>query len=408
MKVLLIEPGYGYERPDRAWMPVGKMQIASYLRDKGGHEVHIIDDALYDHTDDDILRLVAELNPDFTCIGGMSIQHSRTMHLAEVLRTMPIVQRGLLVGGGVHFTVSPRDGEDLFDLVIKGEGERAILSLCHKGPLDFGTRLKAEDIPTPAYDLVDVKEYGDCLITGEKAPMIMTGRGCPYDCYFCGSPKIWERSVRLRPIIDVMDELTYLNYTYGYEAFRIMDDTFALSLDRVKEFRDAAKELPFKLRYTCLTHVNTITKEMCEVLKDSGCEIVALGIESADDRVLEMINKGTNSEDAMIACEMVRESGMGLECLFMIGNIGETVESVESSISFAKTVNPQQAYPRCINWFQFATPFPGSRFYESYSDHGELLTEDYNRLTHQEPIFVPNGMTAQQMVGLRNRALGGA
>lgn len=432
MKILLIEPKYCLEGVS-PWIPIGKGCLASVLR-ANGFAVKIIDNALRDYSDEELVKALKEYHPDIVATGGMTVQFEDTKRIANLTRQL-YQSKPLLVGGGVHLTLEPEDGLDYFDFVVIGKGEDTLLELCKtyaeegrktseifknipglyfRSETGEVVRTKQRDfiydldrLPLPAYDLLPVKDYHDFLITGERAISILTGRGCPYDCQFCASPRLFQRKVRNFSLEYIFTLLDYLIENYGSSNFRIMDDTFALDKRRVLEFCKEIKRRGLRLNMTCLTHVNTSDLEMFIEMKKAGFSIVAFGIESSNNRILKLINKRISREDAISAIKDAKKAGLIVECLFMIGNIGETKETIEDSIRFAKDFNPPYRGLRRIgfNYFQYATPYPGSRFFDEASDYGEVISLNYADYSHRKPIFIPRGLTASTLVGMRKKAL---
>jgi len=431
MRVLLIEPKYGFERVS-AWIPIGKACLAGVLR-ANGFDVRILDNALTNPTDEQLVAAIREYEPDIVATGGMTLQFNDMKRIARLTR-QSCGSNVLLVGGGVHLTVRPDDGLDHFDFVVIGEGETTLLELCnayaqqrYKESESFGgiaglcfksergeiIRTEPRDfiydldrLPLPAYDLLAIEEYHDFLVTGQKAMSILTGRGCPYNCEFCASPMLSQRKVRHFSLEYTLTLMEHLIERYGCSNFRIMDDTFASDKKRVVRFCEEVRKRGLQLNMTCLTHVRTCDPDMLREMRRSGFSIVALGIESGNDRILKLINKGVSREDAILSIRHAKEAELMVEGLFMMGNIGETRETIEDSIRFARQYNPPYRGLRRIgfNYFQFATPFPGSRFFDEANDYGKILSLDYDRYSHQEPVFIPKGLDAPTLIALRQRA----
>jgi len=244
---------------------------------------------------------------------------------------------------------------------------------------------------------------------GERGVSIMTGRGCPFDCTFCASPFITQRKMRNFSIPFIFEQMQMLENTYGFKNFRIMDDTFAASRPRVKQFTSQMIERKLKYNFNCLTHVNTSNQEMFDQMASAGFSVVAFGIESANDAVLKIINKGTTKKIAEKALFESRKAGIIPEALFMIGNVGDTKESIIETVEFAKVHNSPfvNGARKGFNWFQFATPFPGADFYHTAKDNGTILSHNYDDYTHQFPIYIPNGLTYEFMVEMRELGLKG-
>ena len=431
MNILLIEPKYGFEGTS-PWIPIGKGYLAGVLR-ANGFVVKIIDNALKDYSDEELVKALKEYHPDIVATGGMTLQLADTKRIANL--TQQLYQSNvLLVGGGVHLTLRPEDGLDCFDFIVVGEGEDTLLELCKtyaeeraKSEIfknisglyfrsETGEVVRTKErnfiynldrLPLPAYDLLSVREYNDFLITGEEAISIMTSRGCPYDCEFCASPLLSRRKVRYFSLEYTFTLIAYLIENYGFSNFRIMDDAFTLNKKRVLEFCRQIKKRGLKLNMTCLTHVDACDLEMFIEMKKAGFSVIALGIESGNDRILILINKGISTKAAFSTISDAKKAGLIVECLFMIGNIGETKETIEDSIRFAKDFNPAYKGLKRVgfNWFQFATPLPGSRFFNEAKDYGEIISFNFNDYSHQKPVFVPKGLDVSTLIELRDRAL---
>lgn len=394
------------------WIPIGQLYIAALL-EKNGVEV-----VIYDRNKEtrSLFKLIDEFSPEHIGIGAMTVQAQDAFHLCAVIKSKyPSIPLSL---GGVHFTFKPFDGINVADMVIVGEGEYTYLDICQDKPLgeikglifksgeiiiDNGPRpfiQNLDELPLPAYHLIDVNSYSDMLISGHKAISILTGRGCPYGCNFCASPSFWQRKVRMHSLDYAMNHIKLLMEKYGMRNLRIMDDTFTLKRDRVIEFCSRVK--PLGLNMTCLTNVKNSDLELLKIMKDSGFSIVAYGIECADQGVLDAVGKGIKLEECVQAIQNAKSAGLVVELLFMVGNITETEETIKKSIRFACAYNPGGP-----NWFQFATPFPGSHFNEIAEQYGVVTNWDWNEWHHQAPIFIPKGLTAEKMIHLRNIALSG-
>lgn len=412
MRVLLINPRLPNSR--MLWIPLGLACIAAYLR-KNGIEVKIADNNLEKFNIRSLSRLLREYAPDIVGTGGMTVQCTDAMEIGRLVKSIDKNVR--LVYGGVHFTFKPDDGLRYGDLCVIGEGEQIFLELCKEGDL-FGTERGTigpgplvEDldmIPYPAYDLLEMDRYNDSSITGEKAMGIMTGRGCPYNCVFCASPQLYGRRVRYHSLDYVISHVKYLTENYGIKNLEIVDDTFTLSKKRVLDFCDRIEENGFELNMSCLTHVRNADYELFRRMKEVGFSLVSFGIESGNDRILQMINKGSTCDDARKAIMLAKEAGLDTGCLFMVGNIGENESTIFDSINFAREINPPNSNSEryvAYNWFQFATPFPGSRFYEIADQYGRVLSRDWSEyVPHERPVFVPKELDSDTMIKLRHLA----
>jgi len=422
MRVLFIKP----KVIGNPWIPIGMISIAAFIR-KYNIDAKLIDSNFVELTKEKLTSILRNYKPDIIGTGGMSIQEVDSLRIGKLVKS---VEKDIpLVYGGVHFTFFPQDGLKYGDICVIGEGEETFLEICQESDLKKikGIAFKEDEdivfteerpfipdldiIPFPAYDLLNLNNYKDHLITREKAISMMTGRGCPHNCVFCASPRLWKRKVRFHSLDYVMSHIDFLIKKYNLKNLRIMDDTFMLNKKRVFDFCDRIEENGYKLNMTCLTHVKDANYELFKRMKEVGFSIVAFGIESGNNEILKKINKGISVNDAKEAVRMAKSAGLRTELLFMMGNIGESKKTIIDSIKLAKELNPigsnfDKWYQiRRYNVFQFATPSPGSEFNEIAKDYGEVVDENYDEYTHTKPIFIPQGLDAATMIKLWDIAL---
>lgn len=423
MRVLLINPKLSSSLG--VWIPLGMASIAAYIR-KFGLKVKIIDHNFIELDKAKLETILKNFRPDIVGIGGLSVQRNDAIDLGQLIKS--IDKKLLLVYGGPHFTFVPEDGLKFGDICVIGEGEETFLEICKNSDYSQikGIAYKKEnkivfteerpfiqnldEIPFPAYDLLNMNNYSDHLITRQKAMSIMTGRGCPYNCVFCASPKLWKRTVRYHSLDHIKVHIKFLIQKYGLQNLRIMDDTFTLSKKRVLDFCDMIEAEGFKLNMTCLTNVKNANYEVFKRMKEVGFSIVAFGIESGNDEILKKINKGITVEDAKHGVKLAKDAGLKTELLFMIGNIGENKQTILDSIRLAKDINPigsnkEKFYEfTSFNVFQFATPNPGSKFNEIASEYGEVVETNLDKYYHAVPTFIPKGLDSETMIKLRTKA----
>ena len=402
MKILLVYPKAYYMKP---WIPIGIMSIASYLKRGGFNDV-----SFFDMNSGNIELLKDRLTGvDVVGIGGTTIQYSSMVTTASFIREYS--RNILIVFGGPHFIEPDQAVASLeyCDACVVGEGERTFFEICQKKDMkdipglvyknngvvraskDRELISDLDDIPIPAYDLVDVDNFSDEMVEGAKCLSIMTGRGCPNDCFFCASPNIWKRKVRNNTIDYVIEHIKFLIAKYQIQNLRIMDDTFSLKEERVLEFCDRIEEEGIKLSMDFLTSARNTNPNVFSRMRSVGFSLVAFGVESGSKELLSKVGKNSTIEDVKTAVDNARKAGLKTQCLFMIGNIGETEKSIQESIELSRTLQGTYSY------FQYAVPYPGTRFYREYREHGEVLTNDFDQYNPRKVVFVPKGLTREKM-----------
>lgn len=315
-----------------------------------------------------------------------------------------------VIVGGAHPTALPNETLEDFDAVVEGEGEVSFLQLI-KAWKQGGYSIKGiwtappiqvlDSIPFPARHLVDYHSYHR-RVEGERCASIMTSRGCPFHCAFCC--KVLGRGIRFRSKENIIAELEQIIRDYGFRAFTFMDDLFSLRKDFYPLLSDI-RELHITYRCHCRAGVNSF--EDFKRLRASGCRVVAFGIESGSQRVLDILQKGTTVEQNTQAILDAKRAGLVTKAFMISGTPGETAEDVEETKRWFEVAQPDQ-----FTLLQFI-PLPGCRIFESPADYGiTRLSDDwaqYFTIAGQYEggiAFEVEGQSAEEMVDLREDLLG--
>ena len=385
MKIGLLHPKtQSTAKATLIWPPLGLCRIAKTLQ-LAGHTVTIIEDALKNLSLDEILHATSQL--DVLGIGAMTLQSRRTEEIITAIRAASTIP---IVCGGPHYS-STRILPPGATALVVGDGETAFLDvIAGKDGIIYGK--PAKDYINVDFSLINYSKYGDHLIDGTRAISLLTARGCPFDCKFCGSPAMFGRCVTSYPLQLVVDNMRELSEKYNISAFRIMDDTFTISQKRVSEFCDIVKQ--YHWRMSCLTNIKTINLETLQQMKSAGFEFIAIGAESADQTVLMTANKHQTADEITEAVSIINDAGLKAEVLFMIGLPNETAQSLEKTIEFSKKLKAFRVHA------QFFTPFPGCEFYDALPSLGKIIEQDQSTWTHRIPVFVPNTISDDDLARL--------
>jgi anaerobic magnesium-protoporphyrin IX monomethyl ester cyclase len=236
------------------------------------------------------------------------------------------------------------------DFLCTGEGEEVMLQLAYalsEGKdlsIVPGLRFLREDqaVETaPAYGATDLDQYPSPYLTDlidlqhKHRVIILTSRGCPFDCAFCYTPKASRRIVRFHSIERIIEEMNYVR-SKGINDFWFADPNFSCSQDRLVSLLNGIIEDVPGISFWCQTRYDLVNPEMLALLKQAGAHSVAYGLESASPNVLQKINKRMDLERLSGVIHWTQEAGINVELFTMFGLPGETVEDAFSTVDYVK------------------------------------------------------------------------
>ena len=380
MNIVLVNPPQNSRYPQP---PVGLALIAALL-EREGHKVKIIDANALKLSPKAVALLGCRA--DAVGITAMTPTLNAAVSIANSLRhANPHLT---IILGGAHATLLPeRTLTDIpeVDIVVRGEGEETAIKLFfaleNKLPLadipGIGYRDDGEIILTPEkplltdldslpflpYHMLPLKNYRPHPPYGKSMPFagIITSRGCPYRCAFCSKP-IFGSKFRAQSQQRIIEELTYYKEKFGIQEVAFYDDTFTIDRKKAHALANGILEKNLGIAWTCGTRVNLVDKELLMQLKRAGCYMISYGIESGEEAILRTLKKDVTLEQVEEAVAITHEIGIYTIGYFMIGSPGDTPESIDKTIKFAKSLK--------LDFAQFAItmPFPGTELYQLYME----------------------------------------
>ena len=223
----------------------------------------------------------------------------------------------------------------------------------------------------------------DYFIGYLKHPYISfyTGRGCRSQCTFC----LWPQTVgghryRTRSAASVVDEVRYIqkNFPQVKEIF-FDDDTFTDDRPRAEEIARGLGKLG--VTWSCNAKAN-VPYETLKVLKENGLRLLLVGYESGDQQILNNIKKGIKIEAARKFTADCHKLGIVIHGTFILGLPGETKETIQKTIDFAKEINPHTIQ------VSLAAPYPGTFLYNQAKQEGWLTDEDEAHLVNDRGVQI--------------------
>ena len=416
MKVLLINPPYfnsKYKFIGLVAPPLGIAYIAAVL-EEDGFDVKIIDAAALEMDWDTLENEIGKYSPDVVAITALTPTIEKALKTAEIAKNT--CESAKIVLGGYHptFTYTALLKKDFIDIVVLGEGEYTMLELVRalekkqdlrevKGIacIDFKTppRNMIEDIdsiPFPARHLLPMDTY---KVLNIKLPTgtLISGRGCPFNCSFCASSAMHGQKIRFRSAQNIVDEIEHLIEDHDAEMIAFMEDTFTLSQDRVVEICDEIIKRDLDFFWGCTARVDTVSKPLLEKMREAGCITIFYGVESADQQLLDGMNKKISVDRIKKAFKLTKEADMRTIASVAIGMPGDTKENIEKTINFVKDLDASYAL------FSLATPYPGTAFYKEARDKNLIKVDDWSKYTLLSPVLETVDCSLEELKKLQRK-----
>ncbi len=378
--ILFIHPKLEGSRFDDIRLPpLGLAYCAASLRRAGFGRVRIADANISRDPDGEIRKALAVDPPD---IVGLSLTTPTFRSALEAARTVKGLRpRAKIIFGGVHPTLFPEEvaSRPEVDAAVFGEGEATIVELA--AALAKGRSLKdvkgvafrtsrgvtvnaprplaanLDDLPLPAFDLLSWGRYSSPLAAHSPLGMLITSRGCPFRCIFCDNHVVLGKKYRAYSPGRMLEEVRVLVRDYGVREIMFKESDITLDPERLKEFCRLLGQEPKKVHWTCCGHAGTLDLGLLRDMRRAGCRIVQYGVESGDPDILKTLNKGTTVPQIEETFRLTRWAGIKTVANIMIGNPGDTRETIARTIALTKRLKADFAN------IQFCTPYPGTELY---------------------------------------------
>ncbi|MBI5144112.1 MAG: radical SAM protein [Candidatus Omnitrophica bacterium] len=409
MRILLLNPpfqGRRYSRTSRSpavtksgtlYYPMWLAYAAGVL-EKEGFETRLIDGPARGLSDEDIINILKDYRPDLVVIDTSTPSIYNDVKIAELVKEKAKGSFVILVG--THPSSLPEETLRLsasIDAVARGEYDYTIRDLAET--LRSGRQLKSvsgisfrdgvriihnekrpliedlDEIPFVSSVYKRHLRVADYFFAASFYPlaMIISGRGCPFRCSFCVYPQVFHsRIYRFRSPENIADEFEYIkNELPEVKEIGIEDDTFTVDKHRVEKFSSDLIKRRTKIPW----HVNSradLDYETMNIMKEAGCRLLVVGYESGSQKILDNIHKDIKLEDMARFNEDAKRAGLLVHGCFMIGNPGETFETLNETLEFAKRLNcdTAQFFPLML--------YPGTEAYDWAKENGYIKSKDFS------------------------------
>ena len=411
MKITLIYPGE-LSLSSALYPPLGLSYIASYV-EQAGFKVKIID-TIFQKIED------IEIDGDKNIYGIYTATpiHFKGIELAKKIKKMD--KNAVVVFGGPHPTILPEETIKAgADIVVIGEGEEAFLSIVRaintNKKLDdisgivfrkYGKIIKTppkhfienlDKLPFPDQSKFPIEKY--FKLKGFREISMITSRGCPMNCIFCQPTlrKLFGNTVRYRSPKNIVDEIEYLVKNFKPDMIVFSDDTFCSKEQNIIEVCNLIIKRKIDVLWRCQTRVG-LKKETLRLMKKAGCFLLALGVESGSQKILNNIRKGITPNQIIETFILCKKVGILTHAYFMVGNIGETFETIDDSKKLMSKIKPFNISVAIV------TPYPGTDLYEFALKNNLLLETNWDQFCHvqNKPTLKIDGLTKKEIIAIKN------
>ena len=397
-------------------VPQGLLSIASYLSQQG-HDVFVYDclgPGVPFNLNEQVMAIL-DYKPH---IVGFSATTSSFPDAADMAQKIKEHSAHITtVCGGVHVSALTSEllhAYPVFDFLCAGEGEITMAELAHgvdppeiKGliwrhdsaVLTNQPRTQIADLdslPFPAYEKLKgfPGDYHLPLFSYINTPgaTMITSRGCIYQCSYCDR-SVFKKGFRYNSASYIYEHMKLLRTRFHVRHINIYDDLFTADRARVIELCDKLARNPLGINFNCAVRVGHTDDELLMMLKDAGCLMVSLGIESADPHMLARHKSGVSLDDVRDTVQRIQASGLRAKGLFMMGLPGETEESVQRTSDFIIFLGLDD-----MNMSKF-TPFPGAPLWSTIREEGSF-DENWRLMNCLNFVFIPRGIASKERLDM--------
>jgi len=394
----------------RVYMPpLGLGYIASVLEGQG-HEVELISlTTLPVPRLSEIQERVRRFRPAVVGHTVLSPSANSSRTLFQAIRSVdPNV---VLVAGGAHPTALPehslswlgadiavlKEGEhtfgELVDALEKGRDVAGVDGIAYRkngavrltGMRPFETNIDV--FPFPAWHLIKPETYPQVppqgMLKDPPATMMITSRGCPYECSFCASFRTMGRAHRLRDPAKVLDEMELLKDRHGIREIMLVDLNFTFTRSHAVAVCNEMLKRDFKITWKTLSgfRIDHVDEELLRLFKQTGCYQVIFGIESFNQSSLDRLNKALDVRIVHEKIAMAKRIGMNTASFFIIAMPGETEEQARYTMRMARKS------PLDFAGFFCWTPMPGAADWEGFEKTIDIYSFQWERLNYDEAAY---------------------
>jgi len=397
MKIILTTSPRAEGDLERKGLPfLGLGYIAAYIEKFSRHQVEIFDVHTYGLNPSQAAEKILAKNPDV--VGVHAITDNRFKAIALFRELKKRNKNVVVLTGGPHFSLTAKNALEIvkeIDYILKGEAEKPIIKFLDalenkedmtkipglvfrnangrisENPL-INLIENLDELPMPAWHLFDLKEYDKPIDgTNIRSIGVMSARGCPNVCVYCANARSGLRLMNPKKFVD---EVEFLHKEYGYRGFDFWDDTLTMVNEHAIAICEEILKRKLDIVWYARARVNTVNKDLLQLMRKAGCIRISYGVESGSPRVLKIIKKNITIEQVKEAVSISSEVGMAVVENFMVNLPDETMDDLKQTIEVMKWLGQvKNSYPA----YGFTVIYPGTELELMAKERG-IMPRDFS------------------------------
>ncbi len=407
MRVLLINPPY--PGAEGIHVALSIPSVAAVL-EREGVEVQVLDFLVTKNSPKNIEKKLKEFKPDIVGITSVTMSYPAARRIAKTCKE--IAPNLIIVVGGPHVTFGVEETlleSPSIDIVVVREGDETVVELVETIAKDgdlgqvkgIAFRKDSEivltperpfiqnldELPFPARHLLPVSRYQAL----QAACGLSTSRGCPFDCSFCVGHRMVGKKIRYRTPKLVVDEIEHIT-KLGFGLLAFEDDFFTVNHKHCISICDEIIARKLDILWGAYARVDSVDKPLLEKMKEAGCFSLCFGVESGNQRILDLAHKKITPAKIRKAVTLCQNSGYEFIASFIAGLPGETEDTLRQSVEFAESLGEG-------GWgFHILSPFFGTEVREKAAELGlRILTNDWERYDCNQAVCETEGIKAETL-----------
>jgi radical SAM superfamily enzyme YgiQ (UPF0313 family) len=419
LSILLLNPPFKYrfsrEQRSPAVTKAGTFYYPMWLAyatgvlEENGFNAKLIDAPANNLNISDVLKIAEKFNPNLLVISTSTPSIYNDIKVAEKIKSKIQNLKPQVILVGPHVSATPEETLRIsrnIDIICRGEYEYTLLDIAKEFEIQnpklkniLGISYREGDkiihnSDRPLIENLDAipfvsKVYKKHLnhthyFYGHSQYPIVTivgGRGCTHRCYYCVYPQTFSgRKVRYRSVKNIVDEIEYIVHNFRpLREIMFEDDTLTLNRKRCKELCEEIISRRLKICWSANSRAD-VDLDTLKIMRKAGCRLLCVGFESGVQKILDNMNKGIKLSTMEEFMKNAKKVGILIHGCFMVGNKGETKETMFKTLEFAKILNPDTAqfFPIMV--------YPGTEAYRWAKENNYIITNNYREWITEEGL----------------------